>query len=307
MEGINTKINLYNNDSELLTQRELKLEEERKNFEETHKARLLEFENEMKAIFNKEVLTGKEAISKIALYSALLGGSSQKIYSNSEPRYQFKSITHAECDYSKLNELLPVPKTILDHMYDLIDDARSLSLLPIIEGPLAPFFSKLYAYNKKLNIDEYIIKNGLNYCPELDNLDLKSAEKISLVLNFDIAIFSLYAPYLCEKLVISGFEIDNTSKRDSLILISNNDGLNLDAVIPEALKYLTIQFDPINIDISTSGTENAYQNLEDAHIDDDEFKAKILKILQVKMQLIEDKGRRDKLASVVSKQLGLED
>ena len=151
----------------------------------------------------------------------------------------------------------------------------------------------------------YIIKYGLNYCTELDELDLESTEKISLVMYFDIALFWLYAPYLCDKLAIKGFKKNNDPNGAPLILISANDGLNIDNSMPESLKYLTIQFNPIDIDISSSETDGASERLEDAHIDNDEFRANILNILQAKIHSIEDIHRRDRLASLICNQLDL--
>jgi len=301
-EGIATKVDEATIESEELTKREVELDEERKNFEATHKSKLIEFAKAIKATFNKEVLSGKETLSKMALYSAFFDSNNQKNSTSDDVRYQFKSIRYEDSDFSNLNELIPVSRTNLDHLNELIHDAQLLSLLPIIDGPSALFFAKLYAFNKKLNIDEYIIKNGLNHCAKLDEMDLESAEKVSLVINFDIAIFSLYAPYLYEKLVINGFQKDNDSKLNPLILISNNDDLNISNVIPEALKYLIIQFDPISIDLSSTEVEGASEKLKDKHIDDDEFKAKILKILQTKIQFIEDPQRRNRLANMICKQ-----
>ena len=204
-----------------------------------------------------------------------------------------------------MNVLIPATQSQLVHMYNLIDDALSLSLIPIITGPSSQFFAKLYAYNKELNIDEYIVKNGLNYCSELDSLDLTSAKKISMVVNFDIAYFFIYAPYLSEKLVMSGLGEANDDKKSSLILISNNDNLKIENAIPELLKHITIQFDPIDIDISSTATKNSYHYLRDAHIDDDELRASTLNILQNKIQVIQDKDRRDKLAYMICNQFNI--
>jgi len=304
-DAIKIKVDEAEKKSEELTKRENKLVEERENLDEINKSKLGRFAKDIKATFDEEVLLGKDTISKIALYSAFFDSNNQKNPTFTDVRYQFKSIEYANSNYSNLNELIPVTRTNLEQLCHLIDDARSLSLLPIISGPSAPFFVKLYAYNKKLNIDEYIIKNGLNYCTELDELDLESTEKISLVMHFDIALFWLYAPYLCDKLAIKGFQKNNDPKGAPLILISANDGLNIDNSMPESLKYLTIQFNPIDIDISSSETDGASERLEDAHIDNDEFRANILNILQAKIHSIEDIHRRDRLASLICNQLDL--
>jgi len=304
-DAIKIKVGEAEKNSEELTERENKLVEERENLDEINKSKLIKFTKDIKATFDEEVLAGKETISKIALFSAFFENNNQNASKSSDVRYQFRSIEHASSKYNNMSVLIPATQSQLVHMYNLIDDARSLSLIPIITGPSSQFFAKLYAYNKELNIDEYIIKNGLNHCSELDSLDLTSAKRISMVINFDIAYFFLYAPYLSERLVMSGLGEANDDKKSSLILISNNDNLKIENAIPELLKHITIQFDPIDIDISSMTTKNSYHYLVEAHIDDDELRASILDILQNKIQVIQDKDRRDKLAYMICNQFNI--
>jgi hypothetical protein len=222
-----------------ISDKKKKLEKLDDTEKEIRKKEQKEFRNNIRAIFTKAQSEGKETLSQVALYNAILNGDetgSRNTFGNKYFTYELFSNNRVEYDTPDL----PSTKTQLKFYKEVIENLLKIGFIPCLVGKYSKLYASFIANTGYEKIHHFNIQPGITFCEELNNLDLDDPKSIILINDYDISFLNIYAPSLSEKFALRLFNSE-VSDYAGIILTPTEENLRIGK--PQALSDSIVEID----------------------------------------------------------------
>ena len=226
------------NEEKIISQKK-KLEKIEEDEKEIRKKEQKEFRNNIRAIFTKALSEGRETLSQVALYNAILNRDetgSRNTFGNNYFTYELFSNNRVEYDTPDL----PSTKTQLKFYKEVIENLLKIGFIPCLVGKYSKLYASFIANTGYEKIHHFNIQPGITFCEELNNLDLDDPKSIILINDYDISFLNIYAPSFSEKFALRLFNSE-VSDYAGIILTPTEENLRIGK--PQALSDSIVEID----------------------------------------------------------------
>ena len=233
-----------------------KIEEDEK---EVRKKGQKEFRDNVRAIFEKAKLEGKETLSQVALYNAILNIDEPSSNSAFENKYYiYKLISTSKAEYETPD--LPSTKDQLQLYTEVIENLLKLGFIPCLVGKYSKLYANFIANLKYKKIHQFNIQPGITFCDKLNEVEMNDPESIVLINDYDISFINIYAPSFQEKFALRLFNSE-ISDYTGIILTSTEESLGMGK--PKTLSDSILEIDLYAGQIS----HNSLQDFDETEFD----------------------------------------
>lgn len=233
-----------------------KIEDDEK---EIRKKEQKEFRDNIRAIFEKARLEGKETLSQVALYNAILNYDEHPSDSAIKNKYYiYKQISTNKSGYETPD--LPSTKDQMQLYTEVIENLLRLGFIPSLIGKYSKLYANFIANSKYKKIHQFNIQPGITFCDELNEIELNDPESVVLINDYDISFINIYAPSFQEKFALRLFNSE-ISDYTGIILTPTEESLGMGK--PKTLSDSILEIDLYSGQIS----HNSLQDFDETEFD----------------------------------------